>query len=146
MSFNIGGGGHYVALQYGEVQRYGGEWTCSFNATYRFLTHWQLALFGSYVSPRIDLQGSRSLYWYSNLALYRSFLDDKLRVALSGDNLFTYPMRVEQHVQGAGFSYEMRQEYYNMGVRLLLTWSFGKPLPADAMRKGAAKDVFNSTL
>lgn len=146
MSFNIGGGGHYVALQYGEVQRCGGEWTCSFNATYRFLTHWQLALFGSYVSPRIDLQGSRSLYWYSNLALYRSFLDDKLRVALSGDNLFTYPMRVEQHIKGVGFSYEMRQEYYNMGVRLLLTWRFGKPLPADAMRKGAAKDVFNSTL
>lgn len=146
LSLNLGGSGHYASLRCGSLSHAGAEWACSFNGTYRFLTHWQLALFGSYVSPRIDLQGSRSLYWYSNVALYRSFLGGNLRVALSGDNLFTYPMVVEQGLAGAGFTYTNRMEYYNMGVRLMLSWRFGKPLSPDLLRKNAARDVYNSTL
>lgn len=146
LSLNLGGSGHYATLRYGSLSHEGVEWTSSFNGTYRFLTHWQLALFGSYVSPRIDLQGARSLYWYSNVALYRSFLGGNLRVALSGDNLFTYPMRVEQRVAGVQFTYTNRMEYYNMGARLLVSWRFGKPLPPDLLRKNAARDVYNSTL
>lgn len=146
LSLNLGGGGHYVSLRYASEQATGAEWTCSFNGTYRFLKNWQLAIFGSYVSPRIDLQGRRSLYWYSNVALYRSFLDGDLRLALSGDNLFTYPMRVEQRVAGERFSYVNRMDYYNMGVRMLLSWRFGKQTSPDMLRKNAVRDVYNSTL
>ena len=144
LTLQLGGGMQQTTLSFGERKGKGLEWYCSFNGTYSFSKHWLLTLFGTYQSPRVRLEGRESLYWNSNLSLYRSFLEDKLRLAISGDNLFTYPMRVAQTIVSNDFSYSKQTDYYNMGARLLLVWRF--EIKSLQHEQGAAKDVYNRGL
>lgn len=95
------------------------QWTAWKNGT--------ISVNGGIGSPWVSLQSEGKLPWYYyGLGVTQRFFDDKLKITLSGNNLFNKYSRYKDCSKGDGFVHTSEGGYRSQNVRLSITYTFGK--------------------
>ena len=107
----------------------GFNYTGSLNGNFTLPAEIKLSTYGGYYSPRIDLQGQNSEYYYYGLTISRDFFKKRLNVSLSARN----PFPLKKYYLG----YTLTSDYIVNYIQSMKAQSFGLSI---SYRFGELKD------
>ena len=93
-----------------------------YNLPYSFT----LSLNGGFSSPSVNLQGNSSGFHFSSIALNKSFLQKKLTVSLSGQNVFERTISYSYTNQTDQFLMTSKYAYLSRNFRIDVSYRFGE--------------------
>ena len=81
---------------------------------------------GGYYSPRINLQGGNSEFYYYNMSLQRDFLKKKLNISVSARNPFTERVYYTGYTQTLDYRSDYSASYQSRSFALSVSYRFGQ--------------------
>ena len=96
------------------------------NAIYTLPWDLKFGFSGYHSTPRITLQGENYRYFFWGFSLSKSFLDDKLNVRLSADNIFRDTLKLSTKQSSPNFYYEMNNYQNARRFGISVSYRFGE--------------------
>jgi len=93
---------------------------------YNFPHSFTLSLNGGVSSPNLNLQGNSSGYHFSSLALSKSFMQKKLTISLSGQNVYENKISYNYTNQTDQFRMISNYSYLSRNFRIDISYRFGE--------------------
>jgi len=104
----------------------GFNYSGSLNMRYNAWKDGNISFYAGYYSPRIQLQGQRGRYWYSNISVSQDLFKKKLTASVTAANPFNRRLKWEQTYDDPTFHQNMVSYYYYQMLRFRLSYSFGQ--------------------
>jgi outer membrane receptor protein involved in Fe transport len=111
-----------------DISRNSNNWDNRINATFNISSKTRLQLQGFYSGPSVTAQGTRSAYFYSNIALRQDFLDRKLSATLQVRDIFG-SMKHKMTSSSPGFYSSMQYNREAQVVMLSLSYKLNNFKP-----------------
>lgn len=125
-TLNVNANGAYTNLKSSQLRQHNNGYSSSLSVNFQKTLPWRLRMVAgcSLNSRSLDLQGYTEGSMMYRLMLIRSFLkDDRLTVAIYGNNLFQNDLRIEQFTETADFTNRftnVRRDYRSFGINVNL--------------------------
>ena len=137
-------GARYVIYKAPSLQLENDGWQAHANLGIQW-TAWKsgtISVNGGVGTPWVGLQNRGTLPWYYyGLGITQRFFDDKLKITLSGNNLFNRYNRFNNITYGDGFKTISEGGNVARNVQLSITYTFGK---LDAQVKKTNRSIVNN--
>ena len=137
-------GARYVIYKAPSLQLENDGWQAHANLGIQW-TAWKsgtISVNGGVGTPWVGLQNRGTLPWYYyGLGITQRFFDDKLKITLSGNNLFNRYNRFNHITNGDGFKTISEGGNVARNVQLSITYTFGK---LDAQVKKTNRSIVNN--
>ena len=125
---NLNANAYYLMLNSPslDVENSGWQFKGSIYSSFKISDRFSLAGYGMYNGTQIQLQGSKTSWYYYFVGLQTTVLKGKGTITLAGENFFTPEVKMTTKYNYQNAIFTQQSTYYGGGVRLSFNWSFGK--------------------
>jgi hypothetical protein len=128
INLSLNGSVSYERYSFAQQNLYNHGWSDYIGANFSYTMPWKIEMnaYGGASSRNIDLQSWNSGWRYYGLAFSRKFLkDERLKISVSGMNIFTVSKKYRNHSWGDNFDYKCKINVKNWSVGLSVSYTLG---------------------
>lgn len=125
---NLNGSAYYLMLNSPSlnIKNSGWQYKGSVYTSFKLSERFSIAGYGMYNGTQIQLQGSKTSWYYYFVGLQTTILKGKGTITLAGENFFNPEVKMTTKYTYQNAEYAQSTTYYGRGMRLSFNWSFGK--------------------
>jgi outer membrane receptor protein involved in Fe transport len=100
-------------------------YSLNYNSQFKFKNGWSAQINGRYRAPRDIPQGRIRAFYFTNLAVRKSFMDDKLNIGLSARDVFNTMQWSYSTTQQSGLTQDVVREWESQVFGIDFNYTFG---------------------